>query len=59
VAVLTGKTEPDPADFESKKAEILQRLQRTKQNNVYSDWMSRAQKEVGVVDKRYLYFTDY
>jgi peptidyl-prolyl cis-trans isomerase D len=59
VAVLTSKTEPDPADFETKKADILQRLQRTKQNNVYVDWLSKAQKEVGVVDKRYLYFTDY
>jgi parvulin-like peptidyl-prolyl isomerase len=59
VAVLIGKTEPDPADFETKKADILQRLQRTKQNNVYVDWLSKAQKEVGVVDKRYLYYTDY
>lgn len=59
VAVLVGKTEADPADFETKKAEILQRLQRTKQNNVYVDWLLKAQKEVTVVDKRYLYYTDY
>ena len=59
VAVLVGKTEADPAEFETKKAEILQRLQRTKQNNVYVDWLLKAQKEVTVVDKRYLYYTDY
>jgi peptidyl-prolyl cis-trans isomerase D len=59
VAVLLSKTEPDSSDFESKKADILQRLQRNKQNSVYADWLSEAQKEVGVVDKRYLYYTDY
>jgi hypothetical protein len=59
VAVIVGKTDPDPADFETKKADILQRLQRTKQNNLYLDWYLKAQKEVGVVDKRYLYYSDY
>jgi len=26
---------------------------------VYVDWLLKAQKEVTVVDKRYLYYTDY
>jgi parvulin-like peptidyl-prolyl isomerase len=59
VALLLGKTEADPTDFESKKAEILQRLQRTKQNNIYTDWLANAEKKVGVEDKRYLYYSDY
>ena len=25
----------------------------------YQDWLASAQKEIGVVDNRYLYYTDY
>jgi peptidyl-prolyl cis-trans isomerase D len=59
VALLMNKTEADPAEFETKKAEIAERLRRTKQNNIYGDWFANARKEVGVEDKRYLYYTDY
>jgi peptidyl-prolyl cis-trans isomerase D len=59
VAVLMGKTEPDSTAFESQKADLLDKLRRQKQNNVYADWLARAEKDVGVVDKRYLYYSDY
>ncbi len=59
VAVLLSKTEADSAGFAAKKNEIADQLRKTKQNRVYADWLATAQKEIGVVDKRYLYFTDY
>ena len=59
VVALLNKTEADPALFETKKAEIQERLRRTKQNNFYGDWLANARKEIGVEDKRYLYYTDY
>lgn len=59
VVLLMNKVDPDPAEFETKKAETEERLRRTKQNNIYADWYMKAEQEVGVVDNRYLYYTDY
>jgi peptidyl-prolyl cis-trans isomerase D len=59
VAVLLNKTEPDQAAFQTQQKDILERLRRNKQNNVYTDWLAQAEKDVGVQDNRYLYYTDY
>jgi len=59
VAVLLSKTAADSAGFQAKKSEIETRLRQARQNSVYQDWLATAQEEVGVVDKRYLYYTDY
>jgi hypothetical protein len=59
VAVLLSKTELDSAAFQTQKDDIEKRLRQTKQNGVYQDWLASAEKQIGVVDKRYLYYTDY
>jgi hypothetical protein len=59
VAMLVSKTDLDSAGFAAKRQDLTEQLRRTKQNRVYSDWLAAAQQEIGVVDKRYLYFTDY
>jgi len=59
VAVLLSKTGADSTDFVAKRAEIENRLRQTKQNTVYQDWLTSAEKQIGVVDNRYLYYTDY
>ncbi|MBI5059275.1 peptidylprolyl isomerase [candidate division KSB1 bacterium] len=59
VAVLLAKAEADSAAFAAKQKEISDRLRQTKQNSVYSDWLATAEKEIGVVDNRHLYYTDY
>jgi peptidyl-prolyl cis-trans isomerase D len=59
VAAMLSKSAVDSAGFNGKKDEITDNLRKTKQNRVYADWLANAQKEIGVVDKRYLYFTDF
>lgn len=59
VAILLSKTDADSAGFQSKQEELVKRLVQTRQNNIYSDWLASAQKQIGVEDKRYLYYTDY
>lgn len=59
VAVLLNKSQADSAGFAAKQKEISDKLRTTKQNNVYSDWLVSAKEQVGVVDNRYLYYTDY
>ncbi len=59
VAVLLSKANADSAGFQAKRSEIETRLRQTKQNNLYTDWLAQAEKEVGVEDHRYLYYTDY
>ena len=59
MAVLTEKAPFDSTSFESKKSEIGQKLSRTKQNAVYSDWLFSIEKESGLRDNRYLYFSKY
>jgi peptidyl-prolyl cis-trans isomerase D len=59
VAVLIFKTDADSAGFQAKRSEIETKLRQSKQNNLYTDWLAQAEREIGVVDKRYLYYTDY
>jgi parvulin-like peptidyl-prolyl isomerase len=59
VVVLISKTEPDQAAYQSQVNDLRERLRRQKQNTLYSDWLAYAEKEVKVVDNRYLYYTDY
>ncbi len=59
VGVLLSKTDADSAGFAAKQKELMDRLRQTKQNSIYTDWLAIAEKEVGVTDNRYLYFTDY
>jgi parvulin-like peptidyl-prolyl isomerase len=59
VAVILNHTEADPALFTAQKKEIYDRLLRARQNRIYSDWLTDAKETVVVVDKRYLYYTDF
>ena len=59
VAVLLSRTDADSSGFTAQQADIEKRLRQTKQNSVYQDWLASAQKQIGVEDKRYLYYTDY
>ena len=59
VCLLLSNVPADSALFQAQKKDIEDRLRRNKQNNVYADWLARAEKEVGVEDKRYLYYSDY
>ncbi len=59
IAVLLSKTGADSAGFVAKQKEIADRLRQTKQNGVWAEWLALAEKQVGVVDNRHLYFTDY
>jgi parvulin-like peptidyl-prolyl isomerase len=59
VAVLLNKSTADSAGFAAKTKELSDRLRQTKQNNVYTDWLANAKAEIGVLDNRHLYYTDY
>jgi len=59
VAAVLEITEPDSNQFATQKAQLMQNLERTKQNRVYSDWLKLAKEELTVVDNRYLYYTDF
>lgn len=59
VGYLLSKTPVDSSLFQAQKSQIEDRLRRTKQNRVYGDWLVIAKDEIGVADKRYLYYTDY
>jgi peptidyl-prolyl cis-trans isomerase D len=59
LALLTEKTPFDSALYQSKKAEISDRLTNTQRNTTYSDWFSRIKEESGFRDNRYLYFSEY
>jgi parvulin-like peptidyl-prolyl isomerase len=59
LAVLTEKASFDNALFASKKTEIIQKLTKAKQNEVYADWLSTVEKEFDLRDNRHLYFTEY
>jgi len=59
LAVLTEKASFDSALYESKKAEIAQKLTKSKQNEIYADWLSTVEKEFDFRDNRHLYFTEY
>ncbi len=59
IALLLNKTDADKTVFEAQKQELVNRLRTTKQNNTYTDWLAEAKEDVGVQDKRYLYYTDY
>ncbi|MBU1985579.1 peptidylprolyl isomerase, partial [bacterium] len=59
VALLINKTESNQQQFAAQKEEILTRLRQRKQNNLYTDWLAQAKVDIGVVDKRHLYYTDY
>ncbi|MCB9357294.1 MAG: peptidylprolyl isomerase [Calditrichaeota bacterium] len=51
--------EADSGSFAAQKAQLQQNLERTKQNRVYADWLKLANEDIGVVDNRYLYYTDF
>ncbi|MBU0691959.1 peptidylprolyl isomerase [bacterium] len=59
LAKVLEKTEADSALFITQKDQLETNLIRTKQNRVYGDWLALAEKEIGVVDKRYLYYTGF
>lgn len=59
VAVVLQITEADSTQFVAQKDQLLQNLERTKQNRVYTDWLKLAKAEIGVADNRYLYYTDF
>jgi hypothetical protein len=54
-----SKTDADTSGFQAKRTELETKLRQTKQNSLYSDWLKQAETEVGVVDNRYLYYSDY
>ncbi len=59
VATVLQITEADSTAFASQKEQLTTNLERTKQNRVYTDWLKLAKDELVVVDKRYLYYTDF
>lgn len=59
VATVTQITEADSTQFVAQKDQLMMNLERTKQNRVYADWLKLAKEEIGVVDNRYLYYTDF
>ncbi|MBL0060459.1 MAG: peptidylprolyl isomerase [bacterium] len=59
VATVLQITEADSTQFAAQKDQLTQNLERTKQNRVYTDWLKQAKEELGVVDNRYLYYTDF
>jgi hypothetical protein len=59
LAKVIEKTEADMNAFASQEKQIETNLLRTKQNRVYADWLAIAEKEIGVVDNRYLYYPEF
>ncbi len=59
VATVLQITEADSSQFATQKDQLTQNLERTKQNRVYTDWLKQAKADLGVVDNRYLYYTDF
>jgi len=46
----------DSSDFEAKKLTILQRLQSTKGNAVYENWLQDRREAAEIIDNRNYYF---
>lgn len=59
LALLVNVIEADRAQFDSQKDQLTTNLERTVQNRVYTDWLKIAKDDLGVVDNRYLYYTDF
>jgi peptidyl-prolyl cis-trans isomerase D len=59
VAWVVNIIEPDRTAFDSQKEQLTTNLERTIQNRVYTDWLKLAKEDLGVVDNRYLYYTDF
>jgi peptidyl-prolyl cis-trans isomerase D len=58
VAVLEI-AEADSALYQTSHDQLMTNLERTKQNRVYSDWLKQAKTDLGVEDKRFLYYSDF
>jgi parvulin-like peptidyl-prolyl isomerase len=59
LAKVIEHTNADSSAYLSQKPQLETNLERTKQNRVYGDWLAMAEKEIGVVDNRYLYYTGF
>ena len=59
VAEVIKIVEPDSAQFKAQEEQLTTNLERTIQNRVYTDWLKIAKEDLGVVDNRYLYYTDF
>jgi peptidyl-prolyl cis-trans isomerase D len=59
LAVLTEKMPFDSTLFNSKKSDIGEKLARTKQGEIYTDWRSMLEKQSSFRDNRYVFFTEY
>ncbi|MBK6767218.1 MAG: SurA N-terminal domain-containing protein [bacterium] len=59
VVTILEKVPADTTQFVAQKDQLLQNLERTKQNRVFTDWLKLAKEELVVVDNRYLYYTDF
>ncbi len=59
VVAILENVQADSTQFVAQQAQLIQNLERTKQNRVYGDWLKLAREEVGVVDNRFLYYTDF
>lgn len=59
VVAILERVEADTTQFVAQKDQLIQNLERTKQNRVFTDWLKLAKDELGVVDNRFLYYTDF
>lgn len=59
VVTILENVAADSTQFVAQKDQLVQNLERTKQNRVFSDWLKIAKDELVVVDNRYLYYTDF